>query len=200
MHLAVFSVSEDDLSCSQIDISVLNVADSGSTAATVEKEVDDRPVAVFAEVTVCFWFSEQLLQFFIGVSGLDGFFVFDVGQPQRGQPFFVAPLQEGAKHPCVACDGIVCQTVFSHGHNHVVKMFFCKLIEWNSCVKMFGNTEEVTVVCFDGALADSLCELCGDEPRKYILNGCVRCGFYDAFSCHNWTPCLSEKWSRRQGV
>lgn len=81
-----------------------------------------------------------------------------------------------------------------------IKMILCELIEWQCEIKMFGNAKEVAAIGFDGAVTDTGCGFGCDEPGDNFLNCRAGIGFYNAFSCHNGTPCLLQKWARRQGV
>ena len=59
LNFVRFGVPEYDPTVGKINISILDVADGGGTAARVQKEVDNDPVAVFAEIAVCFWLFQK---------------------------------------------------------------------------------------------------------------------------------------------
>ena len=79
LNFVRFGMSEYNATVGKINISVLDVADGGGTAARVQKKVDNHPVAVFAEITVCFWLFQKETQFFIGVGVFCCFHLFVVG-------------------------------------------------------------------------------------------------------------------------
>lgn len=80
LNSSVLRMSEHDLSGLEIHISDLNIADGCCSAAAVQKEVYDCPVAEFHKITICFWLLQQPLQFFVCIGCFDCFLVFDVWQ------------------------------------------------------------------------------------------------------------------------
>ena len=79
LNFVCFGMSEYNPTVGKINISILDVADGGGTAARVQKKVDNDPVAVFTEITVCFWFFQKEAQFIIGVWVFCCFHLFLVG-------------------------------------------------------------------------------------------------------------------------
>ena len=54
LNLAILCVPENNLLSAQVYILILNVANSGSPTTAVEQKIDNDPVAILAEVAVCF--------------------------------------------------------------------------------------------------------------------------------------------------
>ena len=73
LNLAVFRVPENNLSTAQVYILILNIANSGSTTTAVEQKIDNDPVAILAEVAVCFRLPQERQEFIVCVSFLHSF-------------------------------------------------------------------------------------------------------------------------------
>lgn len=59
LDFAVLCVAVNDLPCAQIHIPILNVPHRGSPATAVQQEIDNHPIPIFRERTVCIWLLEQ---------------------------------------------------------------------------------------------------------------------------------------------
>lgn len=71
-------VPEYNLTVRKKNIFNQNVPDSCGTATTVQQEIDNDPVAIFAEITACRRVFQQPQQFFVRIGFLDCFDLFIV--------------------------------------------------------------------------------------------------------------------------
>ena len=75
LNLSVFRVPENNLLSAQVYILILNVPNSGSPTTAVQQKNDDDPVAILAEVAVCFRLPQERHEFIVCVGFLHNFFV-----------------------------------------------------------------------------------------------------------------------------
>ena len=123
LNFAILCVSEDNLLSAQVYILILNVANCGSPTTAVEQKIDDDPVAILAEVAVCFRLPQERHEFIVCVSFLHSFrslVDFEIG---FGVALFVTPREEDLQSPSVTVDRTVGQAIFTHLQNHLIKVF-----------------------------------------------------------------------------
>ena len=107
LNLAILCVSEDNLLSAQVYILILNVANSGSPTTAVEQKIDNDPVAILAEVAVCFRLPQERQEFIVCVSFLHSFRSFVDFEIGFGVAPFVTPREENLQSPSVAVDRTV---------------------------------------------------------------------------------------------
>ena len=107
-------VPEYNLTVRKKNIFNQNVPDSCGAATTVQQEIDNDPVAIFAEITACCRLFQQLQQFFVRIGFLDCFDLFIVWNIQCRIALPGTLIQEGAEHPQIAADGVVRQPALPH--------------------------------------------------------------------------------------
>ena len=66
-------MSENNLLSVQVYILILNIANRGSPTTAVEQKTDDDPVAILAEVAVCFRLPQERHEFIVCVGFLHSF-------------------------------------------------------------------------------------------------------------------------------
>ena len=94
LYLAVLGVAEYHLTVGQHHITILDIADGGGAAATVQQEVDDDPIPIFAELTIGVRASKKRLQFVVGIGIFDSLLLLDVRDSDMDDVFSPAPVQK----------------------------------------------------------------------------------------------------------
>ena len=83
---------QNDLPRLQVHIPILNVSNSCSAAAAVQKKVHDHPCPILTKAAVPRWLLQEPLQLFIGVSLFHRFLFLHVGECQSRDPLRIAPI------------------------------------------------------------------------------------------------------------
>ena len=71
-------MAENDLLAFKIHIAVLDISNCTRSTTAIHKEIDNDPVAIFAEITACRRLFQQPQQFFVRIGFLDCFDLFIV--------------------------------------------------------------------------------------------------------------------------
>ena len=106
LNFLVLVVAGNDLMLFQIHIAVFDVADGSGTAARVQQEIDDNPIAIDRETAIRGRRLQKHKEVFIRVSLLDGLFGFVFGHLHVAILLPFAPIQESSRDPHIAGDGI----------------------------------------------------------------------------------------------
>ena len=104
LNFAVLRVPENNLLAAQVHILILNVANCGSPTTAVEKEVDDDPIPILAELTIGFRLLQERHKFIVGVGFFHSFgslVNFEIGFCVA---LFVTPREEDLQRSSVTVD------------------------------------------------------------------------------------------------
>ena len=148
LNLAILRVSENDLFSGKVYVLDLNVSHRGSPAAAVEQEIDDDPIPILTEVTVCFRLLQEDHEFFICVNLFDSFRSLVELDVEMGMPLFIAPREEDLESTSVTVDGACGQPFLTHLQNHLFQVLRGQAVHWNGCVHSLGDGSEVVLVGF----------------------------------------------------
>ena len=113
-------MTENDLLAFKIHIAVLDIPNCTRSTTAIHKEIDNDPVAIFAEITVARWLLEQEHQFCVRIGFFHGFLVLVICHFQLCVACFPRPAQEYAEHAQITADGVVRQPALTHGNDHIV--------------------------------------------------------------------------------
>jgi len=148
---------QNDLPRLQVHIPILNVSNSCSAAAAVQKKVHDHPCPILTKAAVPRWLLQEPLQLFIGVSLFHRFLFLHVGECQSRDPLRIAPIKKSAELAHIGCNRVVCQSCLSHGNYHLIQHLFCQRIKRRGDVEIQRNVVEVLMVIADGHIRYPLC-------------------------------------------
>lgn len=166
-------MTENDLLAFKIHIAVLDIPNCTRSTTAIHKEIDNDPVAVFAEITVARWLLEQKHQFCVRVGFFHGFLVLVICHFQLCVACFSCPVQERAEHAQITADGVVRQPALPHGNDHIVQILFCQCDERGGEIQVLLEGMKMGIVVLNRLIADTFCGLRCDEAFKNLCDSLV---------------------------
>ena len=167
--------------CAQVHIPILNVPHRGSPATAVQQEIDNYPIPIFRERTVCIRLLEQQRQFFIRIGFLYRFLILHVRDCQIGTPFLLTPVQKGSEDTNISGNGIVGKSRRPHCTNHILQVPFGKRTHIHFNVKVFGDVMQMLMVIADGNIRNAFRSFGENEVRYTSATDCPLCPFIVIF-------------------
>ena len=139
LNLAILRVPENDLFSGKVYILDLNVSHRGSPTTAVEKEIDDDPISILAEVAIGFRLLQKDHKLFVSVNLFDCFgslVQFDV---QARVSFLITPREEDLQSASVTVDGACGQPFLTHTQNHVFQVLRVQAVHRNGYIHSLGD-------------------------------------------------------------
>ena len=122
LNLVCFGVPENNLAVRQEHIPDQNVSDSRSATSAVQQEVNNYPVAVFAEIAIRRRLFQQTQQLLIRIRLFDRLDLFVIWNIECRITFLCAPVQKCAEDAQITADGVLRKTILTHRNDHPVKV------------------------------------------------------------------------------
>ena len=167
------SMTKNDLLAFKIHIAVLDIPNCTRSTTAIHKEIDNDPVAIFAEITVARWLLEQKHQFRVRVGFFYGFLVLVICHFQLRVARFSRPVQERAEYPQITADGVMSQPALTHGSDHIVQILFCEGGERGGEIQVLFEGMKMRIVVLNGLIADPFCGLRRNEAFKNLRDSLV---------------------------
>ena len=122
LNLVCFGVPENNLAVRQEHIPDQNASDSRSATSAVQQEVNNYPVAVFAEIAIRRRLFQQTQQLLIRIRLFDRLDLFVIWNIECRITFLCAPVQKCAEDAQITADGVLRKTILTHRNDHPVKV------------------------------------------------------------------------------